>query len=88
MIGKKSASPVGRSERPKREGADMLHQQFKDTKNPRFTQFQDNPEAYRRAVHRMLGDLYVMSRDWPSIEGLVQLQINRCAYLRREGGAR
>lgn len=47
-------------------GVDGRDQQLQYAQNPRFIQFRDNPEAYRRAVRRMMADAFVTLRQFPA----------------------
>jgi hypothetical protein len=67
MTGKKK-SLTGRIVRPGKGKADGRDQrgQFQNTQNPRFKQYHDSPEQYRRDMRRMLADAFVMAQSFPA----------------------
>jgi hypothetical protein len=66
MTGNKEALPRAKSKGLEKGIVDGRNQHLHDTQNPRFQQYRDDPEAYRRAVRRLFADAYVMAQDFPA----------------------
>ena len=66
MTGNKQALPRAKSKGLEKGIVDGRDQHLHDTQNLRFQQYQDDPEAYHRAVRRLFADAFVMAQSFPA----------------------